>query len=38
MKIRYRVTGDVRDVDEGIARALVARHLADACDDPQPVT
>lgn len=30
MEIRYRVTQDVRDVDEGIARTLIARHLADA--------
>jgi hypothetical protein len=30
MEIRYRVTQDVRDVDDGIARTLIARHLADA--------
>lgn len=29
MKIRYRVTQDVRDVDDDIARSLIARNIAE---------
>lgn len=41
MEIRYRVTQDVRDVDELVARTLISRHLADpvavVVKDPAPV-